>query len=51
MSRVAGAGSSGWFFISVGRCGTGAEAEAVIASLKDVAPIDRKHPPEAVCRG
>ena len=38
ISRVAGFGSRGWFFLSVfGRCGTGAEAEAVIPGLKDVA--------------
>ena len=40
MSRVAGSGSRGWFFLSVfGRCGTGAEAEAVIPGLKDVAVV------------
>lgn len=40
MSRVAGSGSRGWFFLSdFWRCGTGAEAEAVIASLKDVAMV------------
>lgn len=39
-SHVAGAGSRGWFFLSVfGRCGTGAEAEAVIPGLKDVAVV------------
>jgi hypothetical protein len=39
-SRVAGFGSRGWFFLSVfGRCGTGAEAEAVIPGLKDVAVV------------
>ena len=40
ISRVAGFGSRGWFFLSVfGRCGTGAEAEAVIPGLNM-----RKHP-------
>jgi hypothetical protein len=40
ISRVAGFGSRGWFFLSVfGRCGTGAEAEAVIPGLKDVAVV------------
>jgi hypothetical protein len=41
-SRVAGFGSRGWFFLSVfGRCGTGAEAEAVIPGLKDVAVVGK----------
>ncbi len=40
ISRVADFGSRGWFFLSVfGRCGTGAEAEAVIPGLKDVAVV------------
>jgi hypothetical protein len=42
ISRVAGFGSRGWFFLSVfGRCGTGAEAEAVIPGLKDVAVVGK----------
>ena len=42
VSRVAGFGSRGWFFLSVfGRCGTGAEAKAVIPGLKDVAEVGK----------
>jgi hypothetical protein len=42
VSRVAGFGSRGRFFLSVfGRCGTGAEAEAVIPGLKDVAVVGK----------
>jgi hypothetical protein len=40
MSRVAGVGSRGWFFLSgLRRSGAGAEAEAVISGFEDMTVV------------